>query len=143
VTDRAGVKVKAVVLDSPEHPRKAWPTLAGPGHTLLAQRYIPGDESAIESYHVYVDHTGDIAADFTGAKLHTWPLERGFTTACAITDRRGRPVRWVHPRDFLAARAAGQPLTRWLWFVAGARAKAFWSWRDPMPALRAALSRLR
>lgn len=216
ITNPAGAKVKAVVLDSPEHLRKTWPTLAVLGHTLVAQRYISGGESAIESYHVYVDHTGDIAAEFTGAKIRTWPLECGFTTACAITDqddlarlgrelvrllhfrgiakfdfkrgpdgrlylleinarpslwhhpgaraginipatvyadltgrprpsrsrRRGRPVRWVHPRDFLAARAAGQPLIRWLWFVAGARAKAFWSWRDPMPLLRVALSRL-
>lgn len=216
IANPSGLEVKAVVVDSSEQLDTVWPTLAGRGHTLLAQRYIPGGESAIESYHVYVDHSGNIAAEFTGAKIRTWPLERGFTTACAITDqndlawvgrdlvrllnfrgvakfdfkrgpdgqphlleinarpslwhhpgaraginipatvyadltgqprppsqdRRRRPVHWVHPKDFLAARAAGQALSRWLWFVARARAKAFWYWRDPKPVLRAALTQL-
>jgi predicted ATP-grasp superfamily ATP-dependent carboligase len=57
------------------------------GLPVPESRPVPGHESAIESYHVYVDHTGDIAAEFTGTKVRTWPLECGSTTACGIGHR--------------------------------------------------------
>jgi D-aspartate ligase len=88
VTDAVGVKVKAVVAESPEELRRRWPDLAALGHTLVAQEFVPGPESAIESYHVYADRDGEVAADFTGTKIRTWPLECGFTTSAAITDQR-------------------------------------------------------
>lgn len=214
VTNSAGAEVK-VVVESEEHWARVWPVLAGRAGTLLAQRFILGREGAIESYHVYIDHGGGIAAEFTGVQIRTWPLECGVTSACTVSQRpdvirlgrelvealgfrgvakfdfkrdpdgglhlleitarpslwhhpgaragvnipaiiyadltatarpaatsRVRRVRWVHPKDFRAARAAGQSVIRWLLFAAGCRAKAFWSWRDPTLVPRVALSRL-
>jgi predicted ATP-grasp superfamily ATP-dependent carboligase len=65
--------------------RALWPTLAATGEQYLAQEEIPGPESAIESYHVYVDRFGMIAGEFTGAKIRTYPLACGHSTALTIT----------------------------------------------------------
>jgi D-aspartate ligase len=64
---------------------------------LLAQEFIPGAESRIESYHCYVDQQGGIAGEFTGRKIRTYPLSYGHTTALEITEaddvrRQGRAV---------------------------------------------------
>jgi D-aspartate ligase len=53
---------------------------------LLVQEMIAGPESEIESYHVYVDPAGDIAAEFTGKKLRTYPISCGGSTALEISD---------------------------------------------------------
>jgi predicted ATP-grasp superfamily ATP-dependent carboligase len=63
-----------------------WPRLAGLGQQLLAQEFVPGDETRIESYHVYVDRTGGIAAEFTGRKIRTYPTSCGHSTALEISD---------------------------------------------------------
>jgi predicted ATP-grasp superfamily ATP-dependent carboligase len=216
VCDGEGVKVKALVIESERQLREVWPELAAMGRTLVAQQYVKGPESAIESYHVYSDKTGEIVAEFTGRKIRTYPVECGFTTALSVTrepdvlyagrklvelldlrgvakfdfkrapdgqlylfeinartslwmhpgaragvniceavyaDLTGRPrpalasdplpVSWVHPKDVLAARASGLPMSRWLRFAASCQAKAFWYWRDPMPFVGMAVSRAR
>lgn len=86
VKDTDEIKVKALVVDSAERLREMWPTVATLGHTLVAQQYVRGAESEIESYHVYADETGEIIAEFTGKKIRTYPVSCGFTTALAITD---------------------------------------------------------
>jgi predicted ATP-grasp superfamily ATP-dependent carboligase len=48
---------------------------------VLAQQLIPGPEVNVESYHVYVDGHGDIAGEFTGRKIRTYPTEYGHSTA--------------------------------------------------------------
>jgi predicted ATP-grasp superfamily ATP-dependent carboligase len=53
---------------------------------LLVQEAIPGPESRVESYHVFVDDRGRIAGEFTGRKLRTLPATYGFSTAVTITD---------------------------------------------------------
>jgi len=57
-----------------------------------------------------------------------------------LTERARPPVTavppgvdWVHPKDVLAARRAGMPLGTWLRWAATRRAKAVWSWDDPLP----------
>jgi D-aspartate ligase len=60
--------------------------LAGVDIELLVQEAVPGPESRIESYHVFVDDGGRIAGEFTGRKLRTWPRTYGFSTAVTITD---------------------------------------------------------
>jgi predicted ATP-grasp superfamily ATP-dependent carboligase len=40
----------------------------------------------LETYHVYVDHNGQIAGEFVGRKIRTMPPAYGHTTALAITD---------------------------------------------------------
>jgi D-aspartate ligase len=88
---------KATVVSAAEDLTKLWPRLVEFGRPVVAQRYIPGPESMIESYHVYVAGGGHIAAEFTGRKIRTLPLAYGHTTALAITwtldvARRGREV---------------------------------------------------
>jgi D-aspartate ligase len=79
-------KVKALVITSEQRLLEVWPKLAGLGRTLVAQQYVSGPESAIESYHVYADVHGEIVAEFTGKKIRTYPISCGFTTALRITD---------------------------------------------------------
>jgi predicted ATP-grasp superfamily ATP-dependent carboligase len=40
----------------------------------------------MESYHVYIDGRGDIAGEFTGRKLRTFPPSLGHSTALTISD---------------------------------------------------------
>lgn len=61
--------------------------LAGETLELLLQEVVPGPESRIESYHVYVDAAGDVAGEFTGRKLRTHPPDYGYSTALVITKR--------------------------------------------------------
>jgi predicted ATP-grasp superfamily ATP-dependent carboligase len=77
---------KAVRVDSPKALEEAWPRLAASGMELIAQELVAGPEAAIESYHVYVDSSGEIAGEFTGRKVRTAPLEFGHSTAVETTD---------------------------------------------------------
>jgi predicted ATP-grasp superfamily ATP-dependent carboligase len=81
-----GGAFKALRLADAEVLRALWPRLAAAGADYLAQQEIAGPESAIESYHVYVDRFGAIAGEFTGRKIRTWPLSCGHSTALAISD---------------------------------------------------------
>jgi D-aspartate ligase len=53
---------------------------------LLVQEAVPGPESRVESYHVFVDGRGAVIGEFTGRKLRTYPRTYGFSTAITITD---------------------------------------------------------
>ncbi|MCW2238617.1 carboxylate--amine ligase [Azospirillum canadense] len=77
---------KARQVESPAAMRDLWPRMAASGRNFLAQEIIPGPESRIESYHVYVDAGGAIAGEFTGRKIRTYPNAYGHTTALTITD---------------------------------------------------------
>ncbi|HXX04476.1 MAG TPA: ATP-grasp domain-containing protein, partial [Xanthobacteraceae bacterium] len=88
---------KALFAENAEALRRLWPQLREVGLELLAQEFVPGAESRIESYHCYVDHRGDVAGEFTGRKIRTYPVNFGHTTALEITDaddvrRLGRSV---------------------------------------------------
>jgi D-aspartate ligase len=61
-----------------------WPRLTSLHGELLAQQLIPGPESRIESFHVYVDASGAHAGEFTGRKIRTLPREFGASTAVEI-----------------------------------------------------------
>lgn len=78
--------VKALQIDTLEQLRSVWPRLAAFGGPILAQQYIEGPESNIESYHVYRDRHGVIVGEFTGKKIRTLPLSYGHTTALTTTD---------------------------------------------------------
>jgi D-aspartate ligase len=52
---------------------------------FVVQECVPGPETAIESYHVYVDGKGSVRAEFTGCKIRTMPAEFGHSTALALT----------------------------------------------------------
>ncbi len=86
---------KALAAESPDALRRLWPQLRALDIDLLAQQLIAGAEAQIESYHCYVDARGDIAGEFTGRKIRTYPVTYGHTTALQITDaadvrRQGR-----------------------------------------------------
>ena len=77
---------KALRLVDARALRALWPRLAAAGTGYLAQQEVAGPESAIESYHVYVDRFGAIAGEFTGRKIRTWPPSCGHSTALTISD---------------------------------------------------------
>ncbi len=83
--DRFGLR-KALCAENIEVLRSLWPELRDCGLELVAQEFIPGAESRIESYHCYVDRQGRIAGDFTGRKIRTYPSSHGHTTALTITE---------------------------------------------------------
>ena len=81
-----GASAKAVRIETPALLEAWWPRLASGSVDLLAQELIPGPESRIESYHVYVDEHGSVVAEFTGQELRTFPIEFGHSTSVVITD---------------------------------------------------------
>lgn len=81
-----GYMAKATRVDTPEALHAWWPRWTHQELDLLMQELIPGPETCIESYHVYVDAQGQIVAEFTGRKIRTLPPEFGFSTALATTD---------------------------------------------------------
>ena len=82
----SGYTTKALHVATREALSERWPRWAEQGMELLAQEFVPGPESRIESYHVYVDHHGAIAGEFTGRKLRTLPVALGYSTALILTD---------------------------------------------------------
>jgi D-aspartate ligase len=77
---------KALRVDSHEALDALWPRFAAAGMELVAQEFVEGPESLVESYHVYVDQAGETAAEFTGRKIRTYPVEYGHSTALVTTD---------------------------------------------------------
>ena len=53
---------------------------------MIAQELVAGPESSIESYQVYVDIEGEIAGEFTGKKVRTYPVELGHSCSLKISD---------------------------------------------------------
>lgn len=85
---RASGGAKAVGVASATELTALWPALEDNGGAVLVQELVPGPESRIESYHVYVDATGTVAGEFTGRKIRTHPSAYGHSSAVEITDRR-------------------------------------------------------
>jgi D-aspartate ligase len=85
-TWRPFARTKAVPAEDASALRSIMDALAGSDLEVLVQEAVPGPETRIESYHVYVDGRGEIAAEFTGRKLRTHPPGYGYTTALTITD---------------------------------------------------------
>jgi predicted ATP-grasp superfamily ATP-dependent carboligase len=133
-----GHGAKALRVESPGELRALWPRLARERLEVLVQELISGPETRMESYHVYVDGTGAVAAEFTGRKIRTHPRTYGETTALEITAERdvaelGRELtrrldlRGVAKLDFKRDPAGGLHLLEVnprfnLWHHAGARA---------------------
>lgn len=84
--DAIGGSAKAIEVETSEKLREMWPSLAAANLELLIQEAVPGPETAIESYHVYVDQDGAVAAEFTGRKIRTLPKAFGFSTSLTISE---------------------------------------------------------
>jgi D-aspartate ligase len=77
---------KATAVASLAELQALWPRLAAANMSLVVQELVPGPETCMESYHVYVDERGHIAGEFTGRKIRTWPAAYGDSTALETTD---------------------------------------------------------
>jgi D-aspartate ligase len=92
-----GSSTKALRIETREELLDLWPRLRALSKPAVAQESIPGPETAVVSYHVYVDEHGEVAGEFTGRKIRTIPVEYGHTSSLTITDdpevaRLGREV---------------------------------------------------
>jgi D-aspartate ligase len=92
-----GEQAKAMRVDGLDEWRARWRQLAAMDVELLVQQLVQGPESAIESYHAYIDAAGAVAGEFTGRKIRTYPQHYGFSTSVEITNapdvaRLGREV---------------------------------------------------
>lgn len=83
--DRLGEPGKVLRVEDARDLERVWPRLAEAGLDLMAQELIPGGEDHLVSYHVYVDSRGEIAGEFTGRKIRTYPIEHGMSSALVTT----------------------------------------------------------
>ncbi|HET8651938.1 MAG TPA: ATP-grasp domain-containing protein [Gaiellaceae bacterium] len=79
-------RTKAVHVQTVEELRDVAVRLADAGVDAVAQELVPGPETLIESYHVYVNRDGLVRGEFTGRKIRTYPPQYGSSTALLITD---------------------------------------------------------
>ena len=77
---------KAARVATPDELVALWQRIERPGLQVVAQELVPGPETRVESYHAYVDSTGNVVAEFTGQKMRTEPDEFGWSTRVRITD---------------------------------------------------------
>jgi len=77
---------KALQVDTIEALQQLWSRVASANVPVLAQQLVPGPETDVESYHVYLDEQRSIVGEFTGRKIRTWPPHYGHSTALIITD---------------------------------------------------------
>ena len=77
---------KAIRFDDRAALERALPGLAAQDVSFLVQELVPGPESRVLSYHVYVDADGEIAGEFAGRKIRTYPPGFGYSTALETTD---------------------------------------------------------
>jgi len=77
---------KATSVSNLQDLRDLWPRIMAANLPILAQELVPGPETRIESYHVYVDERGNVAGEFAGRKIRTWPSSYGDSTALETTD---------------------------------------------------------
>jgi D-aspartate ligase len=77
---------KALHVGGPEEWAALWPRVASYPSGVVVQQLIPGPETAVESYHAYVDERGAVAAEFTGRKIRTFPPRYGSSTAVEVVE---------------------------------------------------------
>ncbi|GAA0807987.1 carboxylate--amine ligase [Spirilliplanes yamanashiensis] len=82
----AQTRQKATLVGDEDELARLWHRLATFGAPVILQASVTGPEDRLESYHVYVDDRGEIAAEFTGRKIRTLPAAYGHTTALVVTD---------------------------------------------------------
>jgi D-aspartate ligase len=77
---------KALQVSGPDEWAAVWPRLAACRLDVLVQHFVSGPESAVESYHAYVDDGGATAGEFTGRKIRTYPPRYGYSTAVEVVE---------------------------------------------------------
>jgi predicted ATP-grasp superfamily ATP-dependent carboligase len=79
-------RAKVIECETKEELAELRPRLEEAGVQAFVQELVPGPETLIESYHVYVDEDGAVVGDFTGKKIRTYPEHNGYSTALVLTD---------------------------------------------------------
>jgi D-aspartate ligase len=82
-----GADGKAMHVAGPEKWAELWPRLTDARSEVVVQELVSGPESAVESYHAYIDETGATAGEFTGRKIRTFPPRYGYSTAVEVAER--------------------------------------------------------
>jgi predicted ATP-grasp superfamily ATP-dependent carboligase len=77
---------KALHVGGPDEWAAIWPRLTRLRCEVVVQELVPGPETAVESYHAYIDERGTIAGEFTGRKVRTFPPRYGYSTAVEVTE---------------------------------------------------------
>jgi predicted ATP-grasp superfamily ATP-dependent carboligase len=77
---------KALYVGGADEWAAVWRRLALCETDVVVQQLVPGPESAVESYHAYVDERGSLAGEFTGRKIRTFPPRYGMSTAVEIVE---------------------------------------------------------
>jgi D-aspartate ligase len=79
-------RAKVVQCDTRDELDALLARLEEAGVEVIVQEFVPGPETLIESYHVYVDEAGAVAGEFTGKKIRTFPEHHGYSTALVLTN---------------------------------------------------------
>jgi D-aspartate ligase len=77
---------KAIRVESIDELEQMTSLVRSHGTDFVLQAEVPGGEEHIVSYHAYVRSAGEIAAEFTGRKVRTFPRLFGSSTCVEITD---------------------------------------------------------
>ena len=77
---------KALHVDGPDEWSDIWPRLSRLRSEVIVQEVVRGPETAIESYHAYIDGNGTVVGEFTGRKVRTFPARYGYSTAVEVTE---------------------------------------------------------
>jgi D-aspartate ligase len=75
---------KAMHIGGPDAWAAIWARIADTHSEVIVQELVDGPESAIESYHAYIDDDGAIVGEFTGRKIRTFPRDYGHSTAVEV-----------------------------------------------------------
>lgn len=81
-----GTNQKAIRVESREQLEQLLPALREHHTDFLLQHAVPGGEECILSYHAYFRPNGEVAAEFTGRKVRTYPRTYGLSTHLEVTD---------------------------------------------------------
>jgi predicted ATP-grasp superfamily ATP-dependent carboligase len=95
--EASSVGQKAIRVEDARDLERIAPVMRVHGTDFVLQEEVTGGEENIVSYHAYVRSTGEVAAEFTGRKIRTFPRLFGTSTCVEITDdprvkRAGRDV---------------------------------------------------
>jgi predicted ATP-grasp superfamily ATP-dependent carboligase len=83
---RLRTAAKAVQVQDRSELRRRAREAGALGVGLVVQELVAGAESAIESWHAYVDDSGRVLGSFTGAKTRTQPQEFGHSSVLVTTE---------------------------------------------------------
>lgn len=85
---QGGPSQKALRLEDRASLDRLLPLIEAHGTDVLLQAAVEGGEERLVSYHAYVRPGGEVAAEFTGRKVRTYPRRYGVSTCVEITDDR-------------------------------------------------------